>query len=147
MEAAALKTRQDIQLEELLLKQKKENFELETELAKAEAEEKVHRYCEEQRPSTPSSQLSTSHETKRESAVDIPECQESHTLTLTGQFATSTPARVEEKETVEVLFLRTKENREVKCSPLIPDTPVWKGYKCSPLRLMVKVLKVDYWNT
>ena len=40
MEAAALKTGQDIQLEELLLKQK-EDFQLETELAKAEAEEKV----------------------------------------------------------------------------------------------------------
>ena len=79
VEAAALKRRQDIQLEELLLKQKKENFELETELAKAEAEEKVYCYCEEQHPSTPSSQLLTSHETKKESAVDIPECQESHT--------------------------------------------------------------------
>ena len=33
VEAAALKIRQDIRLEELLLKQKNENFELETELA------------------------------------------------------------------------------------------------------------------
>ena len=43
VEVAALKTRQNIQLEELLLKQKKENFELETELAKAEAEERVYK--------------------------------------------------------------------------------------------------------
>ena len=55
MDAAALKTRQDIQLEELLLKQKKDNFELETELAKAEEEEKVYSNYEEQYPSTPSS--------------------------------------------------------------------------------------------
>ena len=55
VDAAALKTRQDIQLEELLLKQKKDNFELETELAKAEEEEKVYSNYEEQYPSTPSS--------------------------------------------------------------------------------------------
>ena len=58
----------------------------------------MYNYCEEQRPSTPSSQLLTSHETKKESIVDIPECQESHTLTLAAQFATSTPGQVEEKE-------------------------------------------------
>ena len=132
VEAAALKRRQDIQLEELLLKQKKENFELETELARAKAEEKVYSYSEEQRPLTPSSQLLTSHETKKESIVDIPECQESHTLTLAGQFATSTPGQVEEKETVEVPVHQREENQEVKCSPLNPDAPVWKGYKCSP---------------
>ncbi|XP_073237808.1 uncharacterized protein [Porites lutea] len=101
VEVAALKTRQDIQLEELLLKQKKENFELETKLAKADAEERVYSYCEERRLSTLSSQLPTLHATKKESTVDMPEGQESHTLTLAGQFATSTPGQVEEKETVE----------------------------------------------
>ena len=132
VEAAALKTRQNIQLEELLLKQKKENFELETELAKAKAEEKVYSYCEEKHPSTPSSQLLTSHETKKESTVDIPQCQESQTLTLAGQFSTSTPGQVEDKETIEVPVHQTEENQEVKCSPLNPDAPAWKGYKCSP---------------
>ena len=48
VEAAALKKRQDIQMEELLLKQRKENLKLETELAKAEAEERVYIRCEEQ---------------------------------------------------------------------------------------------------
>ena len=123
MEAAALKTRQNIHLEELLLKQKKENFELETDLAKAKAEEKVYSYCEEKRPPTPSSQLLTSHETKKESTVDIPECQESQTLTLADQFSTSTPGQVEEKETIEVPVHQTEDNQEVKCSPLNPDAP------------------------
>ena len=132
VEVAALKTRQDIQLEELLLKQKKENFELETKLAKADAEEKVYSYCEERRLSTLSSQLPTLHATKKESTVDKPEGQESHTLTLAGQFATSTPGQVEEKETVEAPVHQTEENQEVKCSPLNPDAPVWKGYGCSP---------------
>ena len=132
VEAAALKTRQNIPLEELLLKQKKENFELETELAKAKAEERVYSYCEKQRPSTPSSQLLTSHETKKESTVDIPECQDNHTLTLAGQFSTSTPGQVEERETVEVPVHQTEKNQEVKCSPLNQDAPVWKGYICSP---------------
>lgn len=132
VEVAALKTRQDIQLEELLLKQKKENFELETKLAKADAEERVYSYCEERRLSTLSSQLPTLHATKKESTVDMPEGQESHTLTLAGQFATSTPGQVEEKETVEAPVHQTEENQEVKCSPLNPDAPVWKGYGCSP---------------
>ena len=129
VEAVALKTRQNIHS----LKQKKENFELETELAKAKAEEKVYSYCEEQRPSTPSSQLLTSHETRKESTVDIPECQESQTLTLAGQFSTSTPAQVEEKETIEVPVHQTGENQEVKCSPLNLDAPVWKVTNAPPL--------------
>ena len=48
VEASALMTRKDIQLQELLLKEKEENFELETELAKAKAEERVYTCCREQ---------------------------------------------------------------------------------------------------
>ena len=51
-------------------------------------------------------------------------------MTLAGQFATSTSGQVEEKESLEVPV--PEENQEVKCSPLNPDVPVWKGYKCSP---------------
>ena len=103
VEASALRTRQDIQLQELLLKQKKENFELETELAKAEAEEKVYTCCREQSQLTSSAQLPTSHETMKESTVKIPERQEKIPLTPAGHFSTSTP--------------------------LNPDTGEWKGYK------------------
>ncbi|KAL9978122.1 hypothetical protein ACROYT_G015607 [Oculina patagonica] len=52
VEAAALKKRQDMQMEELLLKQKKENLKIEVELAKAEAEELVYSRREERIPLT-----------------------------------------------------------------------------------------------
>ena len=91
-EASALRTQQDIQLQELFLKQKKENFKLETELAKAKVEEKVYSRCEEQSPPTPSSQLPTSHDTKKNTVV-VPECQENLTLTSAAQFSTSTPCQ------------------------------------------------------
>ena len=78
--------------------------------------------------------------------MDIPVCQESHTLTPAGQFATSTPGQVEEKETVEIPIHQTEENQEVKCSPLNPDAPVWKVTNAPRLRLMVRALKVDYWK-
>ena len=91
VEAFALRTRQDIQLQELLLKQNKENFELETELAKAEAEEKVYSCCNEESPLTLSSQLPTSHETRKEITVNVCQRQENITLTPAGQFSTSTP--------------------------------------------------------
>ena len=64
--------------------------------------------------------------------MDIPECQESQTLTLAGEFSTSTSGQVEEKETIEVPVHQTEEDQVVKCSPLSPDAPAWKGYKCSP---------------
>ena len=64
--------------------------------------------------------------------MDIPECQESQTLTLAGQFSTSTPGQVKEKVTTEVPVHQTGENQEVKCSPVNLDAPVWKGYKYSP---------------
>ena len=67
--------------------------------------------------------------------MDIPVCQESHTLTPAGQFATSTPGQVEEKETVEIPIHQTEENQEVKCSPLNPDAPCMEGYKCSPFAI------------
>ncbi|PFX14233.1 hypothetical protein AWC38_SpisGene21625 [Stylophora pistillata] len=63
VEASAVRTRQDIQLQELLLKQKKENFELETELAKAETEEKYSDFVRafenliESKTSSPNSRL------------------------------------------------------------------------------------------
>lgn len=58
-------------MEELLLKQRKEYLELETELAKAEAEEKVYTRCEEQSHLTPPIHPSTSNpcETKEESKL------------------------------------------------------------------------------
>ena len=123
MEAFALRTRQDIQLQELLLKQNKENFELETELAKAEAEEKVYSCCNEQSPLTLSSQLPTSHETRKEITVNVSQRQENITLTPAGQF--QLPPH---KETVEVPIRQTEKD----CSPLNPDTGDWKGYKHFP---------------
>lgn len=74
MEAVALKNKwQDIQKEELLLRQRKENLKLETELVKAKAEEKVYFCCEEQTPSIPLNQLlvSTLCETKDEKSPDM----------------------------------------------------------------------------
>ena len=143
VEASALRTRQDIQLQELLLKQKKEIFELETELAKAEAEEKVHTCCREISPLTPSSQLPTSHETRKESTVNVPERQESILMTPVGQFSTSTPCQDKDRETVEVPIRQTEKD----CSPLNPDIGECKGYtNASPPQIMVKVLKADYWN-
>ena len=103
VEAAALKTRQ---------------IRIAVELAKAEAEERVYCHREEQSPLTTSSQLPTSHETKKESTVDVPECQENLTLTPAGHFSSSTPCQVKEKETVEVSMHQTEENQEVNCSPL-----------------------------
>ena len=101
-------------------------------MVKAEAEERVYSHREEQSPLTTSSQLPTSHETKKESTVDVPECQENLTLTPAGHFSSFTPCQVKEKETVEVPMHQTEENQEVNCSPLNPDAPVWIGYKCSP---------------
>ena len=98
-----------------MLKQKKENFELETELAKAEAEEKVYTCCREQ---SPSSQLPTSHETRKESTVKIPERQENIPMTPAGQFSTSTPCQDKDRETVEVPIRQTEKD----CSPLNPYT-------------------------
>lgn len=69
MEAVALKNKwQDIKKEELLLRQRKENLKLETELVKAKEEERVYFCCEEQTPSIPLNQLlvSTPCETKDE---------------------------------------------------------------------------------
>ncbi|PFX14075.1 hypothetical protein AWC38_SpisGene21798 [Stylophora pistillata] len=128
VEASALRTRQDIQLEELLPKQKKENFELETELTKAEAEEKVYNHCEEQSPPKPSGQSPTSHETKEGNTVIVPECQENLTLTPVAQFSISTPYQDKDKETVEVAIDQTGKD----CSPLIPDACELKGYTHSP---------------
>ena len=108
VEASALRTQQDIQLQELLLKQKKENFELETELAKAKTEEKVYSCCNEQSPLTPSSQLPTSHETRKESTVNVPKRQENITLTPARQFSTSTPCQDKGKETEKFQFVRRR---------------------------------------
>ncbi|PFX28559.1 hypothetical protein AWC38_SpisGene6728 [Stylophora pistillata] len=104
VEASALRTRQDIQLQELLLKQKKENFELETELAKTEAEE------------------------KKGTTVVVADCQENLTLTPVAQFSTSTPCQDRDRETVEVAIDQTEKD----CSPLNPDACEWKGYTHSP---------------
>ena len=74
--------------------------------------------CEEQSQLTPSSQLPTSHETKKEITVDVPECQENITLTPAGQFSTSTSCQDKDKETVEVPIRQTDKD----CSRLNPDT-------------------------
>ena len=108
MEASALRTRQDIQLQELLLKQKKENFELENELAKAAAEEKVYTCWREQSPLTPSSQLPTSHETRKESTVNLPERQESIPLTPVGQFSTSGHVKIKIEKLWKFPFVRRR---------------------------------------
>ena len=111
-----------------MLKKKKQNFELETELAEAETEEEVYSHCEEQSPPTPSSQLPTSHETKTENTVDVPECQENLTLTPAAQFSTFTPCQDKDKETVEVPIYQMEKDY----SPLNPDACEWKGYKHLP---------------
>jgi len=65
VEAVALKNKwQDIQKEELLLRQRKENLKLETELVNAKAEERVYFCCEEQTPSIPLNQLLVSTHVK-----------------------------------------------------------------------------------
>ena len=134
VEAAALKKRQDIQMEELLLQQRKENLRLETELAKAEAEEKVYVHCKEQVLLTPPSQLPTStpRETKDERTVEVPKCQEHLPLTPPSQLPTSTPSQVKGEKTVEVPKNLTEENLQVNCTPLNPEAPEWQGQKYSP---------------
>ena len=125
VEAAALKKRQDIQMEELLLQQRKENLRLETELTKAEAEEKVYAHCKEQVLLTPPSQLPTStpRKTKDERTVEVPKCQEHLPLTPPSQLLTSTPCQVKGEKTVEVPKNLTEENLEVNCTPLNPEAP------------------------
>ena len=115
VKAAALKKRQDTQMEELLLQQRKENLRLETELAKAEAEEKVYVHCKEQIPLTPPSQLqaSTPCETRDERTLEVPNCQVQLPLTPPSQLQTSTPRETKDERTVEV----------PKCQEHLPLTP------------------------
>lgn len=114
VEAAALKKCQDMQLEELLLKQRKENLKIEVELAKAEAEERVYSHHEERIPLTPPGQppASTPHETD-ERTVEDSECQGKLPLTLASHLATSTPCQIKEEGTVEA----------PECQKQLPSTP------------------------
>lgn len=114
VEAAAFKKRQDTQMEELLLKQRKENLKIEVELAKAEAEERVYSRREERIPLTPPGQppVSTPHETDERTLEDS-ECLEKLPLTLASHLATSTPCQIKEEGTVEA----------PECQEQLPSTP------------------------
>ena len=131
VEAAALKKRQDFQMEELLLKQRKENMKLEAELAKAEAEEKVYIRCEEQIPLTSPIHppTSTPFETKGERTVDVSECQKPFPLTPTSQLPTLIPGQVKEENMVEVPKRQSEGNQEMSYTPLNPEAPEWKACK------------------
>ena len=133
VEAAALKKRQDIQMEELLLKQRKENLKLETELAKAEAEEKVYIRCEEQIPlkAPIDPPTSTPFETKDERTVEVSKCQKPLPLTPPIQLPTSIPVQVKEEKMVEVPQHQSEGNQEMSYTLLNPEAPEWKACKHS----------------
>ena len=135
VEAAALKKQQDIQMEELLLKQRKENLKLETELAKAEAEKKVYIRCEEQIPSSPliHPPTSTPFKMKDERTVEVSECQKPFPLTLPSQLPNLIPGQVKEKM-VEVLKRQScrREPRD-ELHTAEPRSPCVEGLQTSPL--------------
>ena len=134
VEAAALKKRQDMQMEELLLKQTKENLAIEVELAKAEAEERVCSRHEERIPSTPPGQLpaSTPHETY-ERTVEDSECQENLPLSLASHLTTSTPCQIKEEGTVEA----------PECQEQLPLTPEGHWLTSTPCPVKERAVEVS----
>ena len=134
VEAAALKKRQDIQMEELLSKQRKENLILETELAKAEAEEKVYISCQEQIPLKPPiyPPTSTPCEIKNERTGEVPKREKPFPMTPPSQLPT-TPGQVKEEKIkmVEIPKRQSDGNQEISYTPLNPEAPEWKGCKHS----------------
>ena len=112
VEAAALKKRQDMQLEELLLKQRKENLKIEVELAKAEAEERVYSRHEERIPLIPPGQplASPPHETDERTVEDF-ECQGKLPLTLQVIWQLPPLVKSKKKELWKLLNVRSNFHR------------------------------------
>lgn len=133
VEAAALKKQQNIQMEELLLKQRKENLILETELAKAEAEEKAYISCQEQIPLKPPiyPPTSTPCEIKNERTGEVPKREKPFPMTPPSQLPTSIPGQVKEEKMVEIPKHQSDGNQEISYTTLNPEAPEWKGCKHS----------------